>query len=78
MDGSYAKLHTSILDSSIWHCESKETRLVWITMLAMKDSQGRVFASVIGLADRAKVTLGECQSALERLSAPAWEAREIS
>jgi hypothetical protein len=36
----------------------------------MKDKEGRVFASVIGLADRSKVTLEECQLALNRLSSP--------
>lgn len=40
------------------------TRLVWITMLAMKDKDGLVKASVPGLAHRARVTLEECQKAL--------------
>jgi len=40
------------------------TRLVWITMLAMKDGDGMVKASVPGLAHRARVTLEECKKAL--------------
>jgi hypothetical protein len=69
LGGSYAKLHTRILDSSIW-TESKETRLLFITMLAMKDSHGNVSASVPGLANRARLTLPECEESLDRLSAP--------
>lgn len=65
----YTKLFSSILDSSIW-TESKETRLVWITMLAMADREGRVDAAVPGLADRAKVSLPECIAALKLLSEP--------
>ena len=66
----FALLWGKILDSSIWVKESKETRLVWITMLAMKDSEGRIQASVIGLADRAKVTLEECRVALDVFRSP--------
>jgi hypothetical protein len=50
--------------------ESKETRLVWITLLALKDENGKVFSSVVGLADIAKVTVKECREALEKLKAP--------
>lgn len=60
----FALLWGKILDSSLWVKESKETRLVWITMLAMKDANGIVQASVVGLADRAKVTTEECRAAL--------------
>lgn len=66
---AYTKLFQSILDSSIWR-ESKEVRLVWITMLAMVDRDGIVRASVPGLADRAKVSLEECQLALETFVNP--------
>lgn len=65
----YTKIFTSILDSTIWQ-ESKETRLVWITMLAMKDGRQIVEASIPGLAVRAGVTTAECEMALERLRAP--------
>lgn len=66
----FALLWGKILDSSIWVKESKETRLVWITMLAMKDSEGKIQASVVGLADRAKVTLDECKQALKIFLSP--------
>lgn len=66
---SYAKLFSSILDSTIWR-EEPHVKVVWITMLAMADRTGVVQASVPGLADRAKVTLGQCVEALDRLKAP--------
>ena len=56
--------------SSIWINESKETRLVWITIIALKDAEGRVYASVPGLADRAKVSIAECQEALRIMLSP--------
>lgn len=62
-------LWSKILDSSIW-MESKETRLVWITMLAMKNSAGLVRSVPIALAHRARVTVEECQEALLVLLSP--------
>lgn len=66
----FTLLWSKILQSSIWVKESKETRLVWITLLAMKGADGIIQSSVIGLADRAKVTSEECRMALEVLLAP--------
>lgn len=65
----YTKLFSSILDSTIWR-EDKETKIVWITMLAMVDKHGEIQASIPGLADRARVTIPECQEALAALMAP--------
>lgn len=65
----FVKLYSTILDSSIWS-ESKDTRLVWITMLAMADQHGHVEASVGGLARRAQVSREECEAALLVLSSP--------
>ena len=50
--------------------ESKETRLVWITMLAMADQDGLVEASVPGLAERAKVPLADTMAALKAFMSP--------
>lgn len=66
----FALLWGKILDSSIWVKESKETRLVWITLLAMKNSEGKIWSSVIGLAHRAKVSQEECKTALHILLSP--------
>jgi len=82
--GNFTLLWAKILDSSIW-MESKETRLVWITMLAMKDADGVVRAAPKALAHRARVTEAECASALKTLrepdpqsSTPAHDGRRIA
>ena len=65
----YTKLFNSILDSTIWQ-ESNETRLLWITMLAMSDKRGEVLASIPGLAKRAGISLPDCERALTVLLSP--------
>lgn len=67
--GGFTKLWSSITDSSIWF-EPNEVRLTWITMLAMADAKGFVSASILGLANRARVDLESCKEALSRLSSP--------
>lgn len=62
----YVKLFGSILDSSIWSTDLA-TRVVWITMLTMADEYGIVYASVDGLANRARVSIPECRRALRIL-----------
>lgn len=69
MEPGFTKIFESLLDSTVWQ-ESKETRLVWIAMLLMKNRLHVVEASVPGLARRAGVTLEECDVALGRLMAP--------
>jgi hypothetical protein len=69
MAETYTKLFSSITLSTIWR-EPHTTRIVWITMLALADRNGYVGASVPGLADAARVTLEECQSALATFLAP--------
>lgn len=65
----YIKLFGTILDSTIWS-ESKETKLLWITMLAMCGREGIVEASIPGLAERSRLTLEETEEALKRLESP--------
>jgi hypothetical protein len=72
-DGGFALLWGKILDSSIW-LESKEARLVWITMLAMKDSNGRVYAAPGALAHRARVEPEACREALQKFLQPDSES----
>ena len=69
MQPTYTKLFSSITDSTIW-CESADTRVVWITMLAMCDRFGRVAASIPGLAKRSQVTLKNTEIALELFLSP--------
>jgi len=66
---TFVKLFGEILDSSVWQLPAA-TRIVWITMLAMKDRDHVVRAAVPGLAARARVSLKECEAALAELLAP--------
>ncbi len=66
---TYTKIFQSILDSTIWQ-ETLATKVVWITLLAMKDRDGYVGAAVPGLAARAGVTLQECETALSKFLSP--------
>lgn len=65
----YTKLFNSILASTIWR-EDDKTRLVWITMLAMAGKDGIVEGSIPGLADFARVSIADCETALKKLMAP--------
>ena len=65
----YTKLFQDIVTSTIWG-EDDQTRIVWVTMLALKDSKHFVSASVPGLARQANVSLEDCQRALAKLEAP--------
>jgi hypothetical protein len=65
----YTKLFGSIVDSTIWR-ESKDTKIVWITMLAKANRDGVVEASLPGLADASRVSIDECVAALKCLSSP--------
>lgn len=48
---------------------------MWITILAIKDKNGFVYASVPGLADFARVTVDECRQALKILLSPDPDSR---
>lgn len=74
MSVTFTKLFTSITESTVWF-EPDSTRLVWITMLAMADRKGRVFASVPGLAHRARVTEEQCEAALKCFLSPDTKSR---
>ena len=62
---NFTKLFSSITASTIW-CESPETKVVWITMLAMADAAGFVYASVPGLANIAQVPIDQTREALAK------------
>jgi hypothetical protein len=72
----YTKLFSSIVASTIWR-EDDKTRIVWITMLAMKNERHIVEASLPGLADMARVTLKECEGAIKKLeSSDKWSRNQ--
>lgn len=74
-DMGFTKLHTTILDSSIWG-EPHHVRIVWVTMLAMAGADGVVKASLGGLARRAVVSRDECQDAIDRFIGPDPDSRD--
>jgi hypothetical protein len=67
---NFVLLWDKILTSSIW-MEPAPTRLVFITMLLLKNKDGIVRTkSVKALAHVARVTEKECQEALAKFEAP--------
>lgn len=65
----FTKVYDSMLDSSVWQL-SKETRLLWLTLLMKKDGKQVVRASIPGLAHSARLTIEETVDALEDLKKP--------
>lgn len=71
---NFTPLYGSILTSTIW-AEDAETRLVWITMLAMADASGYVGASIPGLAHAARVSTDGCRAAINKFLSPDPDSR---
>ena len=65
----FTKLFSSIVHSTVWR-EEMHVKVVWVTMLALADRNGYVGVSLPGLADAARVSLEQCEEAIDRLSAP--------
>jgi hypothetical protein len=65
----YAMLFSSITMSSIW-AEDDQTRIVFITMLAMADADGYVGASIPGIAHVARVPVEAVESAIQKFLNP--------
>lgn len=66
---TWSPLFSSIVRSSIWG-EDKHVRIVWVTLLALKDRGGFVETSLPGLARAAVVSMEECEDAIRVLEAP--------
>ena len=73
-DMAYTKLANSILTSTIW-MEDDQTRIVWLTLLAMVDKNGEVQASIPGLANIARVPVDSCRTALSKFLSPDPDSR---
>jgi len=68
--GPFALLWGKILRSSIWF-EDAETRIVWITLLALKDRNGVVLSTVKGLAHTANIDdVEKVREALAKFKSP--------
>jgi len=67
--GGYTKLYSDILTSSVWN-EDNETRIVWITLLALAGYTGYVHCAMPSLALLSRVELSDCEKAIATLKAP--------
>ncbi len=68
MQRGFTKLFNTIVTSTIWQ-EDDKTRIVWITMLAIADAFGNVFAAIPGLASVANVSIESTEKAVTNLLA---------
>jgi hypothetical protein len=71
---TYTKLFASIVTSTIW-MEDDQTRIVWITMLAIADKNGEIHASIPGLARVAAVPVEAVTRAIEKFLGPDQHSR---
>lgn len=65
----YTKLFEQIIKSTIWQ-EPNDCRVLWITLLALKDKNHNVIASVPFLAKTANISIKDCQMYLKRFQEP--------
>jgi hypothetical protein len=72
----FTKLDSGIVLSSVWS-ESLATRVVWITLLAMKDFEGKVLCSRQGLMRSANVPKEEFDEAIRTLESPDEDSRSV-
>lgn len=66
---SYTKLWGHILESTIWQ-EPNDLIVLWIAILALKDKDHMVFATIPGLASKAKIDNETCAKYIRRLESP--------
>lgn len=72
---SWSPLFSSIVVSSIWGLDP-HVKVVWITLLALKDKNGFVPGTVPGLARMAVVSAAQCREALAIFEAPDDDSRD--
>jgi len=65
----YTKLFSTIVTSTIWQ-ESKDTKILWITMLALANRYGEVAGTIPGIARLAGLTIEETEASLTVLLSP--------
>jgi len=65
----YTKLVPEIVQSSIWN-ESSDVRVVWITLLAIKDADGYVRGDARTVARMANVSVDSAEEALKKFQDP--------
>lgn len=66
----FTLLWSKMLYSSVWVQGTKEDKLLWVTILMMKDKDGMVLSSVPGLSRMAGITDLECKASLKKFLNP--------
>lgn len=74
----YIPLFCSIIRSTLWMNEDSDTRVVFITLLAMMDPEGHVATSLPGIAKDACLSVDATRAAMARLEAPDPDSRSKS
>jgi len=72
----FTKLFSSIVTSTIWQ-EDPETKVMWITLLALANADGFVDATIPGLANIANISIDKTRQAIEKLESPDPDSRTI-
>lgn len=67
---TFCLLWSKTLQSSLWLNGTKEDKLLWFTILMMKDKNGMVACSLLGLVDQSKLSRSECEVSLAKFLAP--------
>lgn len=65
----YTKLFSSVIYSSIWS-EDSDTCKVWVTLMALQDREGYVYASTPGLARICALPVATVEAALAKFMGP--------
>jgi hypothetical protein len=71
---AWTKLYQRIIQSSVWKLPS-DVRVVWITLLALKDEGGCVYGTIGWLADQARVEPEVCEDAIGIFLSPDKSSR---
>jgi hypothetical protein len=72
----YVKVFTDILQSSLW-CEDSDTRVVWITMLALANQDGIVRSTAPGISSQARVPVEKVREALDKFESEDPDSRTL-
>lgn len=66
---SWTPLWSMIVTSTLWS-ESKDVKILFVTLLALKDADGLVVATTAGLSRLSNLTFEECVEAIKVLESP--------
>ena len=65
----FTKLFSNIIHSTVWR-EALHVKVCWVTMLALADKYGNVNVAMPALADAARISLPQCEEAIQMFLGP--------